>query len=290
MANFPEELSYTTVLCVGQSVPSLAPFVDSLRAQGIHTDARDSFAGASERMSRFHYDIIVIEQGLMAQARDTMAYATFRQSVNMACDHPRGAQVRLVERFGTERVGTKQYRRSTTDERDILQLAKRLDRELKTGIVTEDLAHSPIASIVFREVSNEALRWLADHPNSLDGLHSYDFENLVAELFDRAGFAVTLTARSKDRGVDLFATRHTSLGPLLYVVECKRYRRDRAVGPGWVRQLSYVVDREHANVGVLATTSFFSAGAIEEQREIPFKLTLRDQADIRRWLRGGITV
>jgi hypothetical protein len=141
--------------------------------------------------------------------------------------------------------------------------------------------------VVFGQVSKQALRWLADHPDALSDLHWRDFETLVADLFDRAGFDVTLTAASEDRGADLYVARHTGLGSLLYVVECKRYRRDRPVGPGLVRELRGVVDRERANAGILVTTSFFSEGARDEQRTIPFRISLRDNQAVRHWLRGA---
>jgi hypothetical protein len=139
---------------------------------------------------------------------------------------------------------------------------------------------------VFRRVSRDALRHLADDPGALARMHHRAFEHLVAHLFERDGFDVTLTGRSRDGGVDIYAAKHTVLGPLLYVVECKRYRLDRPVSPGFVRQLRGVVDRESANAGVLATTSFFSSGAREEQRTIPFRLSLLDNHDIRAWILG----
>ena len=131
------------------------------------------------------------------------------------------------------------------------------------------------------------MQWFADHPEKLAEMHWRDFEHLVAELFARDGFHVTLTSQSGDRGVDLYAARQTGLGTLLYVVECKRFASGRAVGPGLVRELRGVIDRETATGGVLVTTSFFSRGAREEQRSIASRLSLRDQKDISHWLSGS---
>jgi hypothetical protein len=141
--------------------------------------------------------------------------------------------------------------------------------------------------VAFRKTSDEVLRWFANNPSALPGMHWRDFEHLVAELFDRNGFEVTLTSSSGDHGADLYAARHTKLGILLYVVECKRHRLNRPVGPSPVRGLRGVIDRDGANAGLLVTTSFFSEGAWIEQRTIPFRVSLHDNRDLRRWLCGS---
>jgi len=141
-------------------------------------------------------------------------------------------------------------------------------------------------AVRFGAINQEALSALAAHPELMQEMHWRDFEELIAELFARGGFEVTLTPQSGDRGADLYAARHTSLGSLLYVVECKRFRHGRHVGPGLVRELRGVVDRERATCGVLATTSYFSPGAMEEQRTSPFRLALRDLEHVTEWVRG----
>jgi CheY-like chemotaxis protein len=137
-----------------------------------------------------------------------------------------------------------------------------------------------------RAITDEALHQLGEHPHWMLELHWRDFEELIAELFVRNGFEVTPTAPSGDRGVDLYAVRHSSLGSSLYVVECKRFRQDRPVGPSLVRQLRGVVDRENATCGVLATTSYFTQKAEEERDLLPFRLSLRDLKQISAWVAG----
>jgi len=136
----------------------------------------------------------------------------------------------------------------------------------------------------FRGISDELIRRLAEQPHLMHEMHWRDFEELVAELFSRDGFDVTLTPGSGDRGVDLFAARRTGLGTLLYVVECKRY--EDPIGPNLVRELGWVVERHRANVGVLATTSRFTVGAVEETRSFPLRVSLADFRRISGWLSG----
>ena len=130
------------------------------------------------------------------------------------------------------------------------------------------------------------MRKLTKRPEWVLDLHWRDFEQLIAEIFSRNGFDVTLTAPSRDRGVDIYALRHPAAGSMLYVVECKHFRPDRPVGPNLVRQLRGVVDRTGATYGVLATTSFFTAPAREEEQELAFRLSLRDFEDIASWIAG----
>jgi hypothetical protein len=136
-----------------------------------------------------------------------------------------------------------------------------------------------------RGITTELLKRLSAHPDLVRNLHWRDFEALIAELFRRDGFEVTATPSRGDKGVDLFAARRTGLGTLLYVVECKQYTKP--IGPDFVRQLAWVIDRHRATGGVLATTSRFTAGALAEQRTVPFRMTLADFSDLRRWLMGG---
>ena len=137
----------------------------------------------------------------------------------------------------------------------------------------------------FRTVSNDLLDALALDPSLLHHLHWRTFEELVAELLSRQGFDVYLTPPSADRGVDIYAKRSETHGPVLYVVECKRYDIDRAVGPELVRTLFGVVERERATRGILATTSVFTVGAREEAGgDLAYRLSLRDAHDIQSWI------
>ena len=87
------------------------------------------------------------------------------------------------------------------------------------------------------------------------------FEELVAELYRRRGFKVTLTSSTGGKGVDVYVVRHDELGSSLSVVQAKRYRPDRKIGVSLVRELKGTVATTNASAGVLLTTSFFTKGA-----------------------------
>src|ERR1039457_7185325 len=132
---------------------------------------------------------------------------------------------------------------------------------------------------------NEALiRYLAEHPPGLYELEPRRFEELIAELFRDLGYEVLLTPRTRDGGIDIRAIRKDSVGTLLYLIECKRYRAARPVGVEMVRSLYGVTLAERASCGVLATTSRFTKDAQEFADRFRFQLSLRDYADLVQWL------
>lgn len=133
-------------------------------------------------------------------------------------------------------------------------------------------------------VSDEFLKKVHDDPKLLYELSPRSFEDLVAELLNRLGYHITLTPASKDGGKDIYAARQDHLGTFLYIVECKRYAPDRPVGVALVRQLNGVVQAEQATAGILATTSFFTRGANEFQKQIAFQISLKDYYGIQKWL------
>lgn len=135
-----------------------------------------------------------------------------------------------------------------------------------------------------KSVSNELIKELAREPNLLYELHPRRFEEVVAELLFRLGYEVELTSASKDGDVDIYATTKGALGRFLYLVECKRYGPRQRVEVGIVRQLYGVVQAKQAAGGVVATTSFFTRGAQDFQRDLKFQLNLKDFFAIKEWL------
>jgi Restriction endonuclease len=140
--------------------------------------------------------------------------------------------------------------------------------------------------IAAQQVSARLLEQLAHDPQLLYRLNPRQFEEVIAELFEREGYDVTLTAQTRDGGADLFVLDRRVIGSFLYVVECKRYGAHRPVGVGLVRQLYGVVQATRATAGILATTSFFTRDAHSLQRDLCFQLSLRDFSALSQWLRG----
>lgn len=125
---------------------------------------------------------------------------------------------------------------------------------------------------------------LKKDPALLYQLSPRKFEEVIADLLDRQGFACELTPASHDGGKDIIARCPTPIGSFLLYVECKRYAPEHRVGVSLVRQLLGVVAHDRVSGGLLVTTSSFSAGARDLQATDPHRLTLRDYQDIKAWL------
>ena len=92
-------------------------------------------------------------------------------------------------------------------------------------------------------------------PSSLRSLSPREFEQLIADLVHRMGFAARLTKPTSDGGIDVVASSRHPLTGGTFVLQCKRYGPENPVGVQLVRELMGVVDRERATRGVLITTS-----------------------------------
>ena len=136
-----------------------------------------------------------------------------------------------------------------------------------------------------KEINDEVLELLKKDPSAMRGMHPRDFEKLIAELLDRAGYETELTPATNDGGVDIYAARRDGLGRFLYLVECKRYAEKNPVGVQVVRSLHGVVQQQRANGGLVVTSSFFTKGAKEFTSEINHQMHLHDYINIQKWLR-----
>lgn len=124
---------------------------------------------------------------------------------------------------------------------------------------------------------------LKDNPRDLLALSPYEFEQLIAGLFEGFGFKVELTARTRDKGRDIIAIDYRDQRK--YLIECKRYKT-RKVDIGLVQRLHGVVHGENATKGILATTSSFTSPAKEflENEMVKWRLEGKDFDGIAQWL------
>jgi restriction system protein len=128
------------------------------------------------------------------------------------------------------------------------------------------------------------LEMLKKQPELAWKLPSRKFEEIVAEILDKQGYDVSLTPASGDGGFDIYAARKDGLGKFLYLVECKRYVPPHKVGVEIVRALYGVIQIQRATAGAIVTTSFFTAGAKEFQREVQYHLHLHDYIALQKWV------
>lgn len=125
---------------------------------------------------------------------------------------------------------------------------------------------------------------LRKNPGAVYELSPRRFEELLADLLTDMGWEVELTRSTRDGGKDLLAYFETEVGRFLCLVEAKRYRRDRVVGVDLVRNLYGTLCDFQANSAMLVTTSSFSRDAREFQSRHSYQLSLREYADVIRWI------
>lgn len=96
---------------------------------------------------------------------------------------------------------------------------------------------------------------------------SRQFEEIVAELFVRKGYKVTLTPPQKDGGKDIIAKRNDDGIPICLYVECKQYDADNPVGVSIVRSAAGVRAHDKVNKAIIVTTSRFTRDAFRFANE-----------------------
>ena len=150
-------------------------------------------------------------------------------------------------------------------------------------------APSPELAPVARDVDEEVLRYLHRFPEHVTEFPSDAFEKIVAEVLRSHGFSdVQMNVRNKFGEIDIVAFEggkgDSRMG---YIVECKRYRRDRMVTLREAHVLA--MKRIHmAPLGIekalLVTTSGFT-GPTRELYDSAWGLELKAYEEVLEWLR-----
>jgi restriction system protein len=137
-------------------------------------------------------------------------------------------------------------------------------------------------------VSDDLLKTLARNPNLLYSLHPRKFEEVIAEIFFKNGFEVELTKATRDGGKDIIAIYNKMNISTKYIIECKRYSKERKISLAIVQRLLGVKIASAANKAILATTSSFTRDAILFTSNNIWDLELKDYNDIVFWLKTCI--
>lgn len=121
-----------------------------------------------------------------------------------------------------------------------------------------------------------------------EALYSVDprfFEELVSKIFSSMGFETFLTKRTRDGGRDIIAIGNTGSVTLKYIIECKRYKKERKVSVSQVRELFGVKRDEGASKAIITTTSSFTKEAQEFASRHVWELQLIDYNQLLRMIR-----
>jgi hypothetical protein len=102
----------------------------------------------------------------------------------------------------------------------------------------------------------------------MDKLDPFDFEKMVAERYEQLGYAVRLTPKSGDFGVDIWIDKEGKRG----AVQCKRYAKANKVGRPEIQAFAGAIHSEEASYGVFITTGYFSDNARQTIRKLNSKI------------------
>jgi hypothetical protein len=93
-------------------------------------------------------------------------------------------------------------------------------------------------------------------------LDSYQFEKLVADIWDAKGYNTTVRKASGDRGVDVEAVIKKPIQQKLFI-QAKRYKEGNKIGSQKVRKYATLYQQaDDIDLVVVVTTSTFTEGAV----------------------------
>ena len=116
--------------------------------------------------------------------------------------------------------------------------------------------------------------------DELDSMTGLEFENLLARLYRKMGYAVTLTKRSGDAGADLMVDKFGEST----VIQAKRY--SSTVGVKAIQEVTAAIKHYRARRGAVITTNYFTKQAIRLANSNGIELIDRGKLEdlLRRYL------
>lgn len=107
---------------------------------------------------------------------------------------------------------------------------------------------------------------------ALRQLDPYDFEYLVADLWEEQGYTTTVTDGSNDRGIDVVATKERPVSEK-HLIQVKRYAGDNRIGSPEVRKYATLYQQEpDADKVIIVTTSTFTDEATTVAQKLDVEL------------------
>jgi len=171
------------------------------------------------------------------------------------------------------------------------QLWNFMSKFANEGKITETLFKLPEDKIILdkpnliiTDINDEIKKYFNKNPHKLYELEPRKFEELIASILEDMGFNVELTKATRDGGRDIIASIRNAVTNFLAYVECKKYAPENKVGVGIIRQVSGVHYLKKPAKSIIVTTSFFTADAQREAKELENQLDLKDYDDIKHWL------
>lgn len=106
--------------------------------------------------------------------------------------------------------------------------------------------------------AKSTLHAAVEDPNYLDSIDAMEFENLVARFFQEHGFNIHTQNKEGFSEIDLVIKR----GRTRYLIEIKKLKTQSLVSVETIRKLLSIVSNRPYTVGVIITTSGYTASAL----------------------------
>lgn len=137
-----------------------------------------------------------------------------------------------------------------------------------------------------KEIDGEYLSFLAKHPDTIDLIAWEAFEKICSEIFRSFGFETQHIGKEWGMSADLLVlNKSRGESNQQYIVECKRYQKDRRVGIDIVNGVLGSKVRKNADAAFLVTTSSFTSTVEKERSNLEtLGLFLRDGQQLIEWL------
>lgn len=148
---------------------------------------------------------------------------------------------------------------------DARVMVKRLQDFVSTGAtdhVTINVMQEALASFGYLDKTSKSV----DLAQKLRKMEALEFEEFVADLFRKKGYAVEITQGSGDHGIDLLMRKDNQL----IAVQCKRW--NTPVGEPVVRDFLGSLMGIGAKVGYVIAASTFTSKALSFVQDKPIKL------------------
>jgi HJR/Mrr/RecB family endonuclease len=169
-----------------------------------------------------------------------------------------------------------------TDPRALHLLAQSLSGDKRRLHYVSSVQESGLQIFVPKliTVQTSILRRISNRPGEIAKLSPIDFERLIGELFEKEGYSIEFTKKSRDGGVDIFAWKRDIAGESLTIVQCKKNNPNNPVRVGVVREVVGSMNIHSARAAAIFTTSYFTKPAADEATKIRYRLSLNDYFEI----------
>jgi restriction system protein len=99
-----------------------------------------------------------------------------------------------------------------------------------------------------------------DHPiDVIYNLSPYEFEYLVAELYENMGYGIELTKKTHDNGIDIIATNNDITKKEKIIIQCKNTQKNITVKD--IREFIGIIELNNATKGAFCTTGDYTSSA-----------------------------